>query len=167
MKQALKRVFKWIVVGACSAVLIFLTLIFARAFAQRRLPPLKPWHHALKSEVTASEITDTWTLQDYLRREDEVFREMNEKVLPAAAPEDRTELNRYWPDSPINPERFKRNWNRTFELVPEGEIRGGALLIHGLTDAPYSVRAEAELLRSLGYYALCLRMPGQDRKSVV
>ena len=160
MKRALKRILKWIVVGAGSAVLIVLTLIFARAFASRRLPPLKPWHHALSSEVTAREITDTWTLQDYLRREGEVFREMNEKVLPAAAPEDRTALNRYWPDSPINPERFPKNWNRTFELLPEGQIRGGALLIHGLTDAPYSVKAEAELLRSLGYYALCLRMPG-------
>ncbi len=160
MKRALKRLFKWIVVGAASVVVIFLTLLFARAFEARRLPPLKPWHHALSSEVTAREITDSWTLQDYLKKEDEVFREMNEKVLPAAAPEDRTELNRYWPDSPINPERFKKNWNRTFELAPEGEIRGGALLVHGLTDAPYSVKAEAELLRSLGYYALCLRMPG-------
>jgi len=160
MKRFLKRILKWIVVGACSAVLIFLTLIFARAFAQRRLPPLKPWHHALSSEVTSREITDSWTLRDYLRREDDVFREMNEKVLPAAAPEDRTALNRYWPDSPINPERFPKNWNRTFELLPEGTVRGGALLIHGLTDAPYSVKAEAELLRSLGYYVLCLRMPG-------
>jgi alpha-beta hydrolase superfamily lysophospholipase len=76
------------------------------------------------------------------------------------AAQDRTPANRYWVDSPINPERFAKNWNRTAELLPEGEVRGGALLIHGLTDAPYSVRAEAELLRSLGYYALCLRMPG-------
>jgi alpha-beta hydrolase superfamily lysophospholipase len=151
---------KWTLLAAGAVVLVFLTLLFARAFAQRRLPPLKPWHHALSKEVKASEITDSWTLADYLRREDEVFRQMNETVLPAAAPEDRHVFNRYWPDSPINPEKFARNWNRTTELVPDGPIRGGALLIHGLTDSPYSVRAEAELLRSLGYYALCLRMPG-------
>jgi len=146
--------------AAAGVLLVFATLLFARAFAARRLPPLKPWHHALSAEVTAKDITDAWTLEDYLRREAEVFRQMNETVLPAAAPEDRNFFNRYWPDSPINPEKFRRNWNRTYELLPEGPIRGGALLIHGLTDSPYSVKAEAELLRSLGYYALCLRMPG-------
>ena len=49
--------------------------------------------------------------------------------------------------------------NRTFELLPE-TIQGGALLLHGLTDAPYSVRPIAETLRRLGYYALAPRMPG-------
>ena len=146
--------------AAAGVLLVFATLLFARAAAARRLPPLKPWHHALSAEVTAKEITDDWTLEDYLRREAEVFRQMNETVLPATAPEDRNVSNRYWPESPVNAERFPKNWNRTFELVPDGEVRGGALLIHGLTDAPYSVKAEAELLRSLGYYALCLRMPG-------
>jgi pimeloyl-ACP methyl ester carboxylesterase len=34
------------------------------------------------------------------------------------------------------------------------------LLVHGLTDSPYSVKAEAEIYASAGYYALCLRMPG-------
>jgi alpha-beta hydrolase superfamily lysophospholipase len=158
--KALRRLLKWTLGAAAGVVIVFLTLVLARAFAARRFPPLKPWHRALSAEVTAREITDSWTLADYLRREDEVFRQMNETVLPAAAPEDRNPSNRYWPDSPINPERFPKNWNRTFELVPDGEVRGGALLIHGLTDSPYSVKAEAELLRSLGYYALCLRMPG-------
>ncbi len=158
--KALRRLLKWTLGAATAVVIVFLTLFFARAFAARRFPPLKPWHHSLSAEIRASEITETWTLADYLRREDEVFRQMNETVLPKAAPEDRNVSNRYWPDSPINPERFPKNWNRTYELVPEGEIRGGALLIHGLTDSPYSVKAEAELLRSLGYYALCLRMPG-------
>jgi alpha-beta hydrolase superfamily lysophospholipase len=158
--KALRRLLKWMLYAAAGVLLVFATLLFARAFAARRLPPLKPWHHALSAEVTAREITDAWTLDDYLRREGEVFRQMNETVLPAAAPEDRTLSNRYWPDSPINPEKFPKNWNRTYELLPEGEVRGGALLIHGLTDSPYSVKAEAELLRSLGYYALCLRMPG-------
>jgi hypothetical protein len=158
--RALRRLLKWMLLAAAGVLLVFATLLFARAFAARRLPPLKPWHHSLSAEVTAKDITDAWTLEDYLRREAEVFRQMNETVLPAAAPEDRNFFNRYWPDSPINPEKFRRNWNRTYELLPDGPIRGGALLIHGLTDSPYSVKAEAELLRSLGYYALCLRMPG-------
>ncbi len=156
----MKRIFKWVVGLVLVAVLAGVGLVLARAFKTRSGPPLKPWHHALAGEFHARDLTDATTLADYLVFEEAVFREMNEKVLPAAAPEDRTPLNRYWPDSPINPERYPKNWNRTFELSPEGEIRGGALLVHGLTDAPYSVKADAEVLRGLGYYTLCLRMPG-------
>jgi|RhiMetdeSRZDD1v2_1073273.scaffolds.fasta_scaffold05375_8 alpha-beta hydrolase superfamily lysophospholipase len=156
----MKRLTKWIflliggVVGAVFAILLL------RAFAARNNPPLKPWHNPLEKEARAKDLPDTATLGDYLRIEDAAFREMKEKVIPMTAPEDRTDANRYWADSRINPERFPKNWNRTFELEPEGEPKGGALLIHGLTDSPYSVKAEAEELRRLGYYALVLRMPG-------
>ena len=44
--------------------------------------------------------------------------------------------------------------------MPAGEIAGGALLIHGLTDSPYSMRAVGETLKAGGYYGLALRMPG-------
>ena len=37
---------------------------------------------------------------------------------------------------------------------------GGALLIHGLTDSPYTMRAVGETLKASGYYGLALRMPG-------
>ena len=52
------------------------------------------------------------------------------------------------------------DWNRTFEIVPDGEIAGGALLIHGLTDSPYSMRGVGETLKARGYYGVSLRMPG-------
>lgn len=159
-RRAATSFLKWvffIVGGAIGAVFGILLL---RAFDARRQPPLKPWHEPLEHEARAKDLPETATLADYLRIEDAAFREMNEKVLPKTAPEDRTPANRYWPDSPINPERFPKNWNRTYELLPDGEPRGGALLIHGLSDAPYSVKADAEELRRLGYYALVLRMPG-------
>ncbi|MEX1246339.1 MAG: alpha/beta fold hydrolase [Thermoanaerobaculia bacterium] len=156
----MKRLLKWIFGLAAAAVLVGLTLVLVRAFDARRKPPLEPWHHALESEIRAEDLTETTTLADYLRLEQAVFREVNETVLPATTPEDRTIANRYWPDSPLNPERFPRNWNRTFELAPEGDLRGGVLLVHGLTDAPYSVKAVAEIYRGAGFYALCLRMPG-------
>jgi alpha-beta hydrolase superfamily lysophospholipase len=38
--------------------------------------------------------------------------------------------------------------------------RGGALLVHGLTDGPYSMRAVAERLNANGFYTLSLRMQG-------
>ena len=45
-------------------------------------------------------------------------------------------------------------------MQPPGAVRGGALLVHGLTDSPYSMRAVADALSARGYYVLALRMPG-------
>ena len=70
------------------------------------------------------------------------------------------EANRYQSASISSPRRASRDWNRTFELTPTAPMRGGALLIHGLTDWPYSMRAVADTLQAQGYYALALRMPG-------
>ena len=48
----------------------------------------------------------------------------------------------------MNPASFKgSNWNRTYEFTPK-EIRGGALLVHGMSDSPYSVRASGASLRA-------------------
>ena len=58
-----------------------------------------------------------------------------------------------------HPSRIGPDGNRTYEIVPAGGIFGGALLIHGLTDSPYSMRAVGETLKASGYYGLALRMP--------
>jgi alpha-beta hydrolase superfamily lysophospholipase len=155
-----RRLLKWLLGTAAAIVLVVVTVIFVRAFDARRLPDLKPWHRSLRADIHARDLPASATLADYLRREDAVFRELTDRVLPAVAPKDRTRINRYAPDSPVNPLNFPKNWNRTFEIVPDGPIRGGVLLVHGLTDAPYSVKAEAEIYASAGFYALCLRMPG-------
>jgi alpha-beta hydrolase superfamily lysophospholipase len=134
------------------------TFFGVRAFDAQSLPELRAWHReAPAAEMKAAEL-DRMTLAQYLAREEQVFQEVR-AMEGRIAKEDRTPANRYFSESPQNPGRFAHDWNRTFELVPE-EIRGGALLVHGMTDAPYSVRPLAEALRRQGYYALGLRMPG-------
>ena len=85
---------------------------------------------------------------------------MQRTVIVSEPNDARTRFNRYAVEGAVNPLRFAKNWNRTYEMIPEGEIRGGVLLMHGLTDSPYSVRAEAEVYAREGFYALALRMPG-------
>ena len=138
---------------------VFLTILLGRGFQARALPDLKPWHRADLGDVRAGELPDTATLADYLQREDAVFRALKERVQDAVPAEDRTAGNRYFAGGPLDPTRLPADGNRTFELLPEHD-QGGALLIHGLTDAPYSVKPVAETLRRLGYYALAPRMPG-------
>jgi alpha-beta hydrolase superfamily lysophospholipase len=139
---------------------ILLTILVGRGFQARSLPDLQPWHRADLGDVKAGELPDTATLADYLRREDAVFAALKTKVLDAVPEADRTPANRYFAGGPLDPTRLgAADGNRTFELVPE-KIAGGALLLHGLTDAPYSVKPLAEALRKLGYYTLAPRMPG-------
>ena len=58
------------------------------------------------------------------------------------------------------PGRLGTDWNRTQVLAPPGAIVGGALLIHGLTDSPYSMRTIGQDLQARGYQVVALRVPG-------
>ena len=144
-----------------AVVLIWGTLVVGGAFeARSRLPELKPWHRLVpKAELKAADLGETATLADYLKREEETFTEVKREIASRLAPEDRVDLNRYFDGGPLDPGNAPKNWNRTFEMVPE-KVTGGVLLVHGLTDSPYSVRALAEIYRENGFYALGLRMPG-------
>ena len=55
--------------------------------------------------------------------------------------------------------RARPNWNLTFEM-PMAQPKGAVLLLHGLTDSPYSMRALAELFAARGWYVVGLRLPG-------
>ncbi|HEY1435406.1 MAG TPA: alpha/beta fold hydrolase [Thermoanaerobaculia bacterium] len=156
----MKRLFKWIFGVAGSVLLVVLTILLLRAFDARRKEPLELWHGTLASEVRETDLPPTATLADYLRHEEALFAELKQQIVDNVPEKKRDRYNRYSPDGVVNPLRFPKNWNRTFELVPDGEIRGGVLLLHGLTDSPYSVKAEAELYAHEGFYALCLRVPG-------
>jgi alpha-beta hydrolase superfamily lysophospholipase len=156
----MKRLFKWIFGAIDIALIAVLTIVFVRAFDARNKPPLEPWHRTLHSEVRAQDLGPAATLADYLRMEDALFAEMERTAILREPENVKTHFNRYAAEGAVNPLRFAKNWNRTYEMIPEGEIRGGVLLVHGLTDSPYSVRAEAEIYAREGFYALALRMPG-------
>jgi alpha-beta hydrolase superfamily lysophospholipase len=136
------------------------TIVLVRAFDSRRKPDLKPWHNVpLESEFRAETFEGT-TFDDYLAVEEGTFRELDEKVYAAGGPDGRRTLNRFHRGSPAHPENLGTNWNRTFEMTPDGPPVGGILLVHGLTDSPYSVRRIAEIFRDRGFYVLAPRMPG-------
>ena len=155
----MKLILTWIVKGVLLAGLLVFTVLLAWAFESRSMPALRGWHTAsLSAEFTAREATPESTLQDYLEREERLFRELKEKVYDRVGSTDDLTFSRYRAGGPQDPERWQRNWNRTFELVPE-TIRGGALLMHGLTDSPYSLRRIGEILQAKGFYVLGLRLP--------
>ncbi len=123
-------------------------------------PDLRLWHLAeLESEYSARRNKDMESLDAYRRLEDRLYQELEDKVRSALGPADRTRYNRYQPGSHVDPENLPFNWNRSFELTAE-PARAGALMIHGLSDSPYSMRSLAEWLNEHGVWVVALRVPG-------
>jgi alpha-beta hydrolase superfamily lysophospholipase len=148
-----------LVLGFAGAIAL---VVAGGAFsAVQGLPDLQSWHELQSTlEPTAAEITSSFTLDQYLRREEAVFREMRERVeIPASANADSAVLNRYITTSRSHPLRLGSDWNRT-QVLDNAEPQGGALLIHGLTDSPYSMRSVAARLHDRRFYTLSLRMQG-------
>jgi len=152
---------RWVARIAWAAAIVFLTIVIGGALdARRRLPDLEPWHRIVPRDARVADLTPQSTLADYLAIEDRAFRQVRDEIEQRLDPAWRIPANRYNPDGLSYPGRFGTDWNRTQELSPAGEAIGAALLVHGLTDAPYSMRTIAEELRTRGYHVLALRVPG-------
>jgi alpha-beta hydrolase superfamily lysophospholipase len=150
----------WGVNTVVAVAAVFVTVLLIYALQARRLSDLQAWHtHAPHLEMTAADIGPDFTLAQYLEREQALFDETRAMLQGAVATADQVPGNRYWDGSPNFQWTFATDWNRTFELVPT-QIKGGVLLLHGLTDSPYSMRTIARALYERGYYVLVLRVPG-------
>jgi alpha-beta hydrolase superfamily lysophospholipase len=123
-------------------------------------PPLEPWHTAeLDAEFTHSKSDEIQNLDDYQQLEDELFAQLQEQVYDEVDTGPEYALARYSRGSAADPEQNLPNWNRSFELIPATPI-GGVLLLHGMSDSPYSLRALGESLHLQGYWVVGLRLPG-------
>ena len=145
--------------------LIFLCLgvaigLFAlRVWQTESGPPLHVWHTYLPTEMTPAEIERAnWS--SYVAAENVLFDAVRTNVTKKLEPDDRIVLNRYFEGSPVYPPHFRNDWNRSFLLEPAGAPHGAVVLLHGLTDAPYSMRHLARFYQSRGFVALGIRLPG-------
>jgi len=151
--QALKKIFLGIFI-------IIATIIIVRALDARKMPDLDLWHtEQLESEFQADKANADTTFEEYLRVESRLLDEVSRKVVEMIPKKAKYRLNRYFPDGLNNSLSFQHNWNRSYELIPP-KIEGCALLLHGLTDSPYSLRKIALILRRENFYVLGLRLPG-------
>ena len=150
---------RWLLVRvAALAVMGLVAFLGLRAWEARRGQPLEVWHTHVPHDVTAEDIAHLdW--QGYLAAEQAVLDEVRTEVTQKLPPEERVPVNRYFEGSPIYPGHFKDDWNRTHVLEPAGPAVGAVVLLHGLTDAPYSGRHFGQLYRDRGWLALLPRLP--------
>jgi hypothetical protein len=118
--------------------IVFGTAIFLAACAGQ---PRDDWHTTkLKSEFRARDLNTVATFEDYLQLEDVLFEELEEVYLPASPGH---VLMRYSEGSAVDPLVRNPNWNRSF-VLPAENARGAVLLLHGMSDSPYSLRQMAD-----------------------
>lgn len=121
-------------------------------------PDLQVWHSVeLDEEFTAD--SDVASFAEYMALEGRLFEQLRTEVYGTLGDVDQREINRYHTGGLADPGRWDTNWNRSYELPHENPC-AGVLLIHGMSDSPYSMRVLAERVQAAGAYALSMRVPG-------
>ena len=161
------RFFKHLLLAASYGFLgIFVTLLIIYVSYLQNRPDLKAWHTVeLDEEFTTKKAESIQSFKGYLELEERLFRQLRQKVYQDKGQAGKNRLNRFFMGSMADPMKIERNWNRSFEFRADNP-RGGVLLIHGLSDSPYSMRALGQLFHAQGYYVLGLRLPGHGTAPV-
>jgi alpha-beta hydrolase superfamily lysophospholipase len=149
----------WLWRGIAIVATLLALVLALRVLQSERQPDLKPWHTWAPREADADQI-DGLDWPAWLAREDALMKEVRAHMAGALDPADRVAANRYFDGSPLDPAHFAQDWNRSYELPPAGEPAGAVVLLHGLSDSPYSLRHVARSYAARGFAAVGLRLPG-------
>ncbi|MBL8223950.1 MAG: alpha/beta hydrolase [Chromatiales bacterium] len=141
-----------ILLGLAASLVAGFTL-----YATTTLPDLAPWHTTILPGEFSARGNAPRDFQGYQELEKQLFA-----AAGAAAWDPQSDgyaSSRFNPAG--NPQRLVEGapYNRSFRLTPAVPV-GGALLVHGLTDSPYSMKALAETLHRQGFEVTVLRLPG-------
>ncbi len=124
----------------------------------RSLPSLNIWHTtALENEFVHN--ANIKNFDAYLKLEERLFIELDEKIYNRVSTNVKNSIHRYTKNSISDPRRWDKAWNRSFEL-PVKNPKAGILLVHGMSDSPYSLHTQAEYLHKRGVWVVAIRLPG-------
>ncbi len=144
-----------------TGIMLVFSLLVMYITACSTAPALQPWH----TEILTEEFTEDMVghhvnnFDDYMALEERLFRQLDEQIYANGATGPAHILERYSPGSAADPHRQQTNWNHSFELTST-EAVGGVLLLHGMSDSPYSLLALGKTLNNRGYLVIGLRLPG-------
>ena len=152
----LKTGTKFVLVSILVATVTFFAV---RAYDTRQMPALELWHTHVPVEMSVKAM-DSGDWAGYLKAEDQILRTIRAEVTDKLPPEAKTPFNRYYAGSIVYPPRYEQDWNRSYVLEPAGSPVGAVVLLHGLTDSPYSLRHIARRYAANGFVVVAIRLPG-------
>lgn len=155
LSDLLIRIIKAILYSAFGATIVLVT---GFVFYLNKQTDLQVWHHAeLDEEFTVdSELTD---FTEYRVLEERLFQQLDDLVYKKVPVNQHSEISRYQHGSLSDPTQKHKNWNRSFVLSAKSPT-ASVLLLHGMSDSPYSLRHIGQQLNKAGVEVLGLRLPG-------
>jgi len=156
MRARFFTITKWLTILLAVAAITFFSI---RVYVTQRGPSLAVWHTFVPHELKARDL-DRADWREYLAREALIFESVRTEVTQKLEPEDRVPMNRYFNGSPVYPPSFFQDFNRSYVLKPKDAPIGAVVLLHGLTDSPYSQRHIAQSYRDHGFVSIVVRLPG-------
>ena len=124
----------------------------------QRGPPLDVWHTYVPRELTSKELEGAdW--RTYLEAEEKIFLSVRANVTGKVEPEEQVSYNRYFEGSPVYPGIYHKIGIDHIFSSPRGFPVGAVVLLHGLTDSPYSLRHIASQYRDHGFVVVAIRLP--------
>lgn len=159
MRQRIRTLLKHIALfGGYGLLCIVLTLVVVLLVHLESRTDLEPWHVADLDEEFSQD-SGIETFDQYLALEDRLFGQLQRLVYDRTGGVGEDFTNRYKRGSLSDPGRWQKNWNRSFELTAS-KPRAAVLLLHGLSDSPYSMRSIGQDLNRSGAAVIGLRVPG-------
>jgi alpha-beta hydrolase superfamily lysophospholipase len=154
----LKRIFT-----ASAYTLVFIlgglaVFIFADLVISLKQADLNPWHTIELSREFDANMEETVDWNGYLELEQKLFDELD-SYRQAITTSIQLESSRYIDGGNRFERRLKSDWNRSYKLDTDNPT-GVALVVHGLSDSPYSMRSIAQALNNNGVIVYGLRLPG-------
>lgn len=142
----------------CSGVSVAGLAVLGLVLYMQNQPDLAVWHTAeLDAEFTRHSHVKTFA--DYRALEEILFRQLEDRVHARIRPSQKRQANRYHKGSLSDPGRWPVNWNRSYELRAS-QPHAGVLLLHGMSDSPYSLHHIGRTLNEQGAWVVGLRLPG-------
>ena len=153
------RRFIHIVLSSLLGALVVITALAVYELNKR--PELKVWHKVVLDEEFSAD-SGLKDFGEYLALEERLFQQLDQQIYQKIDKDEQRAVNRYSRGSLSDPGRWPTNWNRTF-VLPVEKPAIGVLLLHGMSDSPYSLRSIGQLLHGQGGYVIGMRVPGHGQ----
>jgi alpha-beta hydrolase superfamily lysophospholipase len=158
LRALAKHLLLFLTYGVAGVVIALVGAYIGWSVARR--PDLQLWHQvSLDAEFRESDADRVRDFDGYRKLEDRLFRQLRREVYDRVPPSQRQPLNRYSTGSRSDPGALPVDWSRSYEMAAT-DPRAAVLLVHGLSDSPYSLHHLAERLHDQGAWVVGLRLPG-------